>query len=419
MNESGLYLDICLSELLQETSEGRKDGGRNASLISNYLGFDGLGSCSMDVAGKAYGLTKERVRQINDKSIEEMKALLASKPDIAAFMNAVLDFAASAAPISFARIEEKLKNANFIAEQFKFNGVMSYISFACDDVPFTRERVGDTEFIIPKMVAITKTPDVRERIIEALKEHKLIDTKGNLLDPFNYKHPAIAELLNSPEDEANEGSKKKKAQLFDFSKVVINNAVKTIIHNGAVTFEYVVKLTQESHAYFSHETLRDFTLDLCSSKKGFDDLGWHNGEHWFWFKDAGRNRYYTNARKAIAVAGRLSVDTLTSEMTLKVRDFDFNLPKEVVKNLLVGRDEFFVEGDYFVCKNEFDLAEILTEQELAMVEIMREHEMLNQRNFSNLSSERGVKPYSFSIILNYQPLFMRLGRGEYMLIGSQ
>lgn len=54
---------------------------RNRTIVSAYFGFDGLGTKSMDEAGKQFGLTKEMVRQIINKfksNIAENKGIIKS-----------------------------------------------------------------------------------------------------------------------------------------------------------------------------------------------------------------------------------------------------------------------------------------------------------------------------------------------------
>lgn len=419
MNQSGLYLDTCLNGLIHEVHSGKVDGERNAQIMSAYLGFDGQGTCSMGEAGEVYDISKERVRQIKDQTVTDFQVLLYSKPEIESFMNSVIEFAASSAPISFSRLEQKLKEDNFILGDFKFSGVMSYIKLVCDDVPFERVLMESTEFIVPKMVAITTNEEAKKEVLDALRPLKLLDANDNLLDPFCYQKPVVSEFLNSPVGVKHERNGKTKIHLFSLHRVVINIAVKNIIHNGAVTFEYVARQALQEYPFFSWETMFTFTCDLLRSKDGFEDLGVHDREQWFWLTNAGRNRFYNKARKAISVAKRLSVAVLTDEMNKKQREQEFPLPANVVEQLMAGRGEFSLHGGDLVCNEEPDLSEILSEQELLMVEIMREHEMLNHSKFFRLCEEKGVKPYSFRMILNYQPLFMRMGKGEYALIGNK
>ncbi|EKP0310265.1 TPA: hypothetical protein ACSCYS_003319 [Aeromonas veronii] len=419
MNQSGLYLDTCLNGLIHEAHSGKVDGERNAKIMSAYFGFDGQGTCSMGEAGEAYDISKERVRQIKDQTVTDLQVLLYAKPEIESFMNSVIEFAASAAPISFTRLEQKLKEDNFCIGDFKFNGVMSYIKLVCDDVPFERVLMESAEFIVPKMIAITTNESARAEVLDALRPLKLLDANDNLIDPFCYKMQAVSEFLNAPVGVKHERNGKTKIHFFSLHRVVINIAVKNIIHNGAVTFEYVAKETLKEFPYFSWETIFNFTGDLLRSKDGFEDLGVHDDEQWFWLTNAGRNRFYNKARKAIAVAKRLSVAVLTDEMNKKQREQEYPLPVKVVEQLMAGRDEFSLDGGYLVCNKEPDLSDILSEQESQMVEIMRDHKVLNHSRFFRLCEEKGVKPYSFRMILNYQPLFIRQGKGEYALIGSK
>lgn len=411
MNESGLFLDFDLKNLLLSVEEGSKDNCRNANLISSYLGFDGLGGSSMELAGKPYGISRERVRQIHDRLIKEVIPRYTGDTKFTSFVDGVIGVVEKNIPASFKTLEAKLFSAGYIHNSFNFNGFVNFLGSMGIDSPFSRVRVSDSEFAIPKLISITKSEEIRKKSKKYLVECGLVDDSFKLLNPSYYKNEALNRLLISPV------AKLRIATPLDISKIVTHHSVKNIVHNGAVSFERVVDLTQRDFPFIERDVLLDFAFDLCSARSDFSDLGVVDGEHWFWFNEAGRNRLYSCSRKSISVAKKISVSSLMSEIRLKVKDFDFDIPNEVLIKIMISKGEFSENGGVLSCVSEPVLSDILTDCEKTMVDVMMEHKKLNQRLFSSICSERGVKPYSFSIILNYQPLFKKLSRGEYTLIG--
>lgn len=411
MNESGLFLDVELKNLLLSAEEGRKDNCRNANLISSYLGFDGCGGSSMEAAGKPYGISRERVRQIHDKLMRDVILKYEQNIELKSFISSAISLVEKNIPASFSLLEKKFFDAGFIREAFNFNGFVNFLGSMGIDSPFLRVKVSDSEFAIPKLIELTKSEEVKRKSKKYIVECGLADDNLRLINHFSYKNDALNKIAMSP------ASRLKIIKPLDISKIVTHYSVKNIVHNGAVSFEHVVNLTHEDFPFIDKRVLFDFAFDLCSARSDFCNLGFVDGEHWFWFNEAGRNRLYSYSRKSISVARKITIPSLMTEIMSKVKDFDFSIPNEVLKKIMVSRGEFVEDGDSLVCASEPSLGEILTDCEKTMVDVMMEHEKLNQRVFSSICSERGVKPYSFSIILNYQPLFKKLSRGEYTLIG--
>lgn len=410
MNESGLFLDFELKKLLLSADEGKKDNCRNANLISTYLGFDGSGGCSMELAGKPYGISRERVRQIHDRLIKDISAKYEQNTKLTSFIERVVSVVEKNIPASFSTLEKKLFDTGYIGGPFNFNGFVNFLNSMGMDSPFSRVKVSDTEFAIPKLIELTKSDEVRKKSKKYIVECGLVDDKLNLINHFSYRNEALSKLALSPV------ARLKIVKPLDISKIVTHHSVKNIVHNGAVSFERVVSLTHQDFPFIDKSVLFDFAFDLCSARSDFCNLGFVDGEHWFWFNEAGRNRLYSYSRKSISVARKIKTSSLMPEITSKVKDFDFNIPDEVLSKIMVSRGEFIDEGGVLSCVLEPALEDILTDCEKTMVDVMMEHKKLSQRVFSSICSERGVKPYSFSIILNYQPLFKKLSRGEYTLI---
>lgn len=412
MNESGFFLDLSLNDLLLSVEEGKKDNCRNANLISSYLGFDGLGGSSMELAGKPYGISRERVRQIHDRLMKDVFSYYEKNPDMVSFIEDVISFIGRNIPSSFKTLEKKLKDSGYIKNSFDFNGFVNFLCSMGMDSPFLRTKIANSEFAIPKLISITKSEEIRKKSKKHLVESGLIDDDFKLINPSSYRNEALERVMSSP------SSKLKLIIPLDISKIVIHHAVKNIVHNGAVSFEKVVSLTSSDFPFFDKDILFSFAFDLCSARSDFRDLGVADGENWFWFDEAGRNRLYSYSRKTISVARSIETSLLISEINKKVKDFDFNIPDAIVSKIMVSKGEFAESEGIISCISEPVLDEILTDCEKTMVDVMREYKKLNQRAFSSICSERGVKPYSFSIILNYQPLFKKISRGEYALIGT-
>ena len=75
-------LDQDLSEKLQQALGGLDD--RDGKIITWRYGLDGKGSLTLDEIGKRLKISKERVRQIEERACDKLRAKLEELRDIAA-----------------------------------------------------------------------------------------------------------------------------------------------------------------------------------------------------------------------------------------------------------------------------------------------------------------------------------------------
>lgn len=92
---------------LVRASVPAKEPARDLEITIRYFGWDGQGGCSMQSAGEAYKLTRERVRQITGKIVRHMhdqsEEHLQTLPHLLSLINAM-------SPASADRIEQALRD---------------------------------------------------------------------------------------------------------------------------------------------------------------------------------------------------------------------------------------------------------------------------------------------------------------------
>jgi hypothetical protein len=102
-------VEQAIDGIIRETETG-KLSSRNHEIYLRYYGFDGRGGCSMEEAGSPYGLTRESVRQILNRT----KKSLGDNTQVISSLEAASSFIRENLPAAAEVIEKSLRDAKLI-----------------------------------------------------------------------------------------------------------------------------------------------------------------------------------------------------------------------------------------------------------------------------------------------------------------
>src|ERR1035441_3470736 len=117
---------------------------RDAPLACRYLGWDGRGGATLEAVAKEVSLTRERVRQLQERVLQKLQ-----KPTSGpAVLTRALSFVQDAAPSLAVDIERGLQTRGRSAVEFQVEGLMS-AAVACGlSVPFSLVTAGGSRFVL-------------------------------------------------------------------------------------------------------------------------------------------------------------------------------------------------------------------------------------------------------------------------------
>lgn len=92
---------------------------RNASIVCSLMGWDGTGVKTLEEVGQQYGLTRERVRQLQKNFFERIDGKMVLLPVTAR----ALDFIDSGAPQLESTVQDRLINEKLIDSNFQLSGL--------------------------------------------------------------------------------------------------------------------------------------------------------------------------------------------------------------------------------------------------------------------------------------------------------
>ncbi|MFI5386747.1 MAG: DNA-directed RNA polymerase subunit alpha C-terminal domain-containing protein [Fimbriimonadales bacterium] len=120
-------------------------GERNARITVRYFGWDGCGEHTLQQVGDAFGLTRERVRQICSRV---SKAFEGKRP-FAPALDRALAFVAVNVPASVDEIESKLADEGLAKTPFRLDGLLRASEVFGRELPFSTTRVGGRWIALP------------------------------------------------------------------------------------------------------------------------------------------------------------------------------------------------------------------------------------------------------------------------------
>ena len=120
-------------------------GERNARIAVRYFGWDGRGGHTLQQVGDAFGLTRERVRQICGRVC---KAFEGKRP-FAPALDRALGFVATNVPAAVDEIESKLAREGLATTPFRLDGLLRASEVFGREPPFSTTQVGGRWIALP------------------------------------------------------------------------------------------------------------------------------------------------------------------------------------------------------------------------------------------------------------------------------
>lgn len=123
---------------------------RNRDIVIKYLGWDGKGTRTLQVLGKEFGMTRERVRQVfgnfKKKVLEaqRLKGIYLPKVDLA------LNKVAEQTPGAASDIEFELVRQGVTKEPFRLEGLLTAANILGRKAVFVVVRFGNQRFVLPQ-----------------------------------------------------------------------------------------------------------------------------------------------------------------------------------------------------------------------------------------------------------------------------
>lgn len=348
-----------ITSLIDNFDSGSKKE-RNALIVKRYLGLDGMGGCSMELAGAPDGLTRESVRQILAKY---KQALVAHKASFEGLKRAI-SILEKISPLSADTAEQTLRDENLIPDDFKIEGVIDtaiYIGLKKNgsDVSIVKEKSCWSKNVC-RFVVTTKFEVLPKEI---------------------------------------------------FSKII-----KETSHNGASS---VVHISNDINA--SKEIREKFVRDLVSS---IPEAQWLDGDkNWFYFSTSGRNRLVPRLAKIFKVYKEAPFTSVKEALRRSINKQNLEifrrLPDQVLESMFIAEGFTVENGIVSTEKQVVDGKKILEFEQLIVDVISKEPgHTINELKLENAVVKNLKDKYAFSMSLNYSPLVIRLKRGQYSLTGS-
>lgn len=147
---------------------------RNRDIVIKYLGWDGKGTRTLQVLGKEFGMTRERVRQVfgNFKrkvlEAQRLKRIYLSKVDLA------LNKVAEQTPGAASDIEFELVRQGVTKEPFRLEGLLTAANILGRKATFNVTRLRNYRFVIPR--GGISYPKVIIRLSRKAIEHRGVAT---------------------------------------------------------------------------------------------------------------------------------------------------------------------------------------------------------------------------------------------------
>ena len=130
-DEMSAVTDICYSDR------------RSASIALSYHGWDGSGTKTLEAVGQRFGLTRERVRQINAKLTERFRNRQLELPWLSKARGKI----AALIPAVSSELEQALFDASITRGPFRLSGVFSALEVISGTTPFATVALNGVDFV--------------------------------------------------------------------------------------------------------------------------------------------------------------------------------------------------------------------------------------------------------------------------------
>lgn len=339
---------------------------RNATIVKRYLGLDGLGGCSMEVAGAEIGdgagnkLTRESVRQI----LAKYKPLLVAHKSTFEGLKKVISILEKLAPLSAETAEKILRDENLLPDNFKIEGVIDTAAY------LTLKKNGSDLLIVKETSRWSKS---------------------------------ISRFVVTTKFE-------------DLPRKTFSKILKETSHNGASS---VIHISGDISA--SKEIREKFVRDLVSS---IPEAQWlDKDKNWFYFSSNGSNRLVRRLAKIFRVYKEAPFDNVKEALRRSINKQNLTifrrLSDPVLEAIFVAEGFTVSNGLVSTEKSVSDGKRVLKFEQLIVDVISQEPgQTINELKLENSVVQNLTDKYAFSMALNHSPLLIRKRRGIYELTGS-
>ncbi len=327
---------------------------RNLEITLRYFGLDGNGGCSMQEAGSEYGITRESVRQITNKVVEKMDRSAICPELTERVLHVLLDVL----PASAEMVEAVLVSKGYLSSGYKIEGALNAISLI----------------------------------------------KGPVEDIRLIRHNNARFVVRAGQEK--------------LPKKIEGIAVSEISHNGAVSIDALSRALKGIGA----ETREPFARAVMGS---IPETIWAGEQkRWALFVGRGRNRLLRRMELVFSVIERASEEHLQEGV---MRNWKKNASRKTrVLDAPVIRDVLLATGSYELCDgmvsclHPVDSKDALRDFDLKIYQMILASENLRcrEKELEDALVLEGKDKWSFSVALNYCPLFMKHERGVYTLVGA-
>jgi hypothetical protein len=133
------FLEDELRDLLMQ---GRQPHGplqldRNTAIALEYFGFDGGGGWALRAIGDKYGVTRERVRQICDRAVRDLKRIT----DLPPMLKRTLEYVSQHLPSEATALEAQLQREGLVRTTFRLEGLANAAKLLGQTPPFQIEEI--------------------------------------------------------------------------------------------------------------------------------------------------------------------------------------------------------------------------------------------------------------------------------------
>jgi hypothetical protein len=362
---------LQLINFIDEFKSGSKSE-RNKKIVKRYLGLDGLGGSSMEVAGEPFSLTRESVRQILKKykrAIDESKMSFLPLKD-------ALNTLDKLAPLSSKTAGQKLTSMGLLEEGFLVEGLLITADFV--GLKSTKNEVCSVKS------KSFRSQDYTTFIV--IKDH------------------------------------------LELPQYIYSQALKETSHNGASS---VLHLSESIKAQKdSKETRENLVRDIIDS---IDGVVWlDESKNWFYFVDQARNRVLSRLHKIFSVFKSATFDSVKEGIRRSINKHNDEISRRLPNHVLeaIIKEEGIASENGILSRNieAFSSDETIADPdkrkildfELRILKVLSAHPIATIQEVeleNNIVNNKHDK-YFFSMALNYSPLIVRIKRGTYRATGT-
>jgi hypothetical protein len=161
---------------------------RNAGIVMEYLGLDGSGGATLKAIGDKYGLTRERVRQICNRTTRGLKPLSSVPP----LLQRTLDFVSQRLPAEAGKLETQLQREGLTRGPFRLEGLASAVKLLDSTPPFEIEEIDGRRMVVhPERVRMgRRTIFLARKAVERFGVSTVADVAARVTQAMSAVAPA-------------------------------------------------------------------------------------------------------------------------------------------------------------------------------------------------------------------------------------